>query len=241
MSVYCHWATEYDWVGSWVRTTQSSPALQLTWKGEKALAHVPLPNTARVCLRYDQNGEQTCNIFHVLCPTDPSEADLTEIATIFRDWWDAEMQGLTVSTTSLEAIEVKDMTADGEEGILFTAGLPLAGSDANVPLPNNVTFATRLNTGFTGRSRRGRSYFAGVPADALDTDKQHITSTWQTLVMGAFADLLTALVTAGFELAVASTIEDGVPRTTGLVTPISSVSVNTTLDSQRRRLPERGS
>lgn len=204
------------------------------------MPHVPIPNTARVCLRYTQNGQQTCNIFHVEGPAELTEANLIDIAEVFKAWWDASMQGLTVSTTTLDAIEVRDVSADGQEGILYTTGLPLAGTDANVPLPNNVTFATKLLTGLTGRSRRGRSYFAGVPADALATDKQHISSSWQVLVKDAFETLIPLLVTAGFEWVVASTISGGVPRTTGLTTPITGIAVNTALDSQRRRLPERG-
>jgi hypothetical protein len=170
-----------------------------------------------------------------------TEADLTEIATVFRDWWDAEMQGLTVNTTSLQAIEVIDVSADGEEGIIFTAGLPLSGSDENLANPNNVTVVTKLATGMTGRSRRGRTYHVGLPEDALAADKQHITPTWQTFLQGAFADLITALITAGFELVVASTISGGVPRTEGITTPVTSAVTNLQLDSQRRRLPGRGS
>lgn len=205
------------------------------------MPHIPIPNTARVCLRYLQEDENTCNVFHVRAPADPTEADLIEIAEVFAAWWNTDYRPLVQQFTSLQAIEVTDMSADDEEGIVYTTGLPLAGGNAGGALPNNVTICSKFNTGLTGRSRRGRSYFAGLPQGALQPDQQRITSTFQTQLQAAWADLRSSLITAGFEWVVASLYTDGAPRVTGVTTPITSATVNTALDSQRRRLPERGS
>lgn len=205
------------------------------------MAHIPVPNTMRVCLRYTQIGQQVCNVFHVRAPNDPTLADLTEVAETMVAWWNAEMKPLTHAGVTLDAVEVTDISSDDQEGIVFTTGLPLAGTHSGSSLPNNATLATKLTTGLAGRSRRGRSYFVGLPTTALETGSQTVSTTYATSLQGAFQELISALITAGFELVIASLYTNGAPRTTGIATPVENASVNRTVDSQRRRLPERGS
>lgn len=201
---------------------------------------VPTPNTVKVCLRYTQNGQQTCNVFHVDLGTDPGVIDMTAIGALFASWWIAEMKPLTQNATSLDAVEVTDISAPSAEGIVYTTGLPSAGTSGDDSMPNNSTIVTKLASGLTGRSRRGRSYFAGLGRNALNPDRQTVTSTFQGALEDAFIELRDLIIAAGFEWVVTSLISGGVPRTTGLNTPITNAVVNPTLDSQRRRLPERG-
>jgi len=56
---------------------------------------------------------------------------------------------------------------------------------------------------------------------------------------GVFIDLVDTLSTAGYELVVTSFQTGLAPRVAGVSTPVTSVGVNTTVDSQRRRLPGR--
>lgn len=192
-------------------------------------------------MRYTQAGQQVCNVFHVNAGAEPTVEILNDIAQIFFDWWDTEMQPLQHAAVTLNAIEVTDISGPDEEGIIFSAGLPLAGTHTGGSLPNNATLATKLATGLTGRSRRGRSYLVGLPQNQLETGSQTVADSYITLLQGAFADLLTALAVEGFNLAVLSLVNEGVPRTEGLLTDVTSVVTNETVDSQRRRLPERGS
>lgn len=205
------------------------------------MAHIPTPNGVKVCMRYTQSGEDVCNVFHVNANAEPTEAMLDAIAQAFFDWWSVEMRPLQHAATSLTAIEVTDISGPDEEGIIFSAGLPLAGTHSGGSLPNNVTLATKLATGLTGRSRRGRSYLVGLPDSMLETGSQTVADSYITLLQGAFADLLTALAVEGFNLAVLSLISGGVPRTEGVLTDVTSVVTNDVVDSQRRRLPGRGS
>lgn len=192
-------------------------------------------------MRYNQTGQEVCNVFHVNAGAEPTVEMLGDIAQIFFDWWDTEMKPLQHAGVTLQAIEVTDISGPDEEGIVFSAGLPLAGSHSGGSLPNNVTLATKLATGLTGRSRRGRSYLVGLPLTQLETGSQTVADSYITLLQGAFADLLTALAVEGFNLAVLSLVSGGVPRTEGLLTDVTSVVTNDVVDSQRRRLPGRGS
>lgn len=204
------------------------------------MAHVPTPNTVKACLRYVQNGQNTCNVFHFDVGTEPTEALLRDVADMLTNWWVTEMADLTHGGTSLQAVEVVDVSADNQEGIVSTAGLPVSGTHTGTALPNNVTVCVKCATGFTGRTRRGRKYVAGLEREQAQADGQTLTEVARQAFEDAFRALVTDAATAGFTWVINSIMEDGVPRLVGLNTPVTDISVNGTLDSQRRRLPERG-
>lgn len=208
---------------------------------KKALAFIPALNCIKVCMRYTQNGENTCNVFYVDMGNEPTVATMTTVAEVFKGWWLDFMQDFTNVATSLQAIEVTDVSSESDDGIIYTTGLPQAGLANGGPLPNHVTVATKLLSGFTGRSRRGRKYMVGMDNSHITADKQHIGALLQTGLQTAYTELIDLLVTEGVNWVIASFISNGVPRSEALVTNVASVVTNLVIDSQRRRLPERGS
>lgn len=207
---------------------------------KNAMAFVPTPNTVKVCLRYLQNGQNTCNIFHVDCGEEPTPTLLNTVAAVFFNWWNVT-QKLNINTaTSLQAIEVTDVSSPSDDGIVYTTDLPMAGTLGGDPMPNNVTVAVKKATGFTGRSRRGRTYIAGLSESSLASGRQSITSTAQSAFQDSFALLRDQLLAAGFTWVVNSLVTGGAPRTEGLNTAITDIFVDVVLDAMRRRLPGRG-
>lgn len=204
------------------------------------MAFVPTPNTVKACLRYIQNGQNTCNVFHFDIGHEPTEGDLRDVADMVSTWWQGLLRPLIHPGTSLVAVEVWDVSAENQEGIVSTTGLPVAGAGTGNALPNNATVCVKCATGFTGRTRRGRKYVAGLQHEQLNSDRQTLQSTVWAAIEDAFRELITDAATAGFTWVINSIIEDGVPRLAGLNTPVTDISVNRVLDSQRRRLPERG-
>ena len=201
---------------------------------------IPTPNGIKVCLRFTKAGQQVCNVFHVMGPSSVTVTDLETIAGIFVSAWNDHMKAVTTPDVSLDAVEVVDISTAGGLGIEYTTGLPLTGTSSGNPTPNNVTVATKLLTGRTGRSYRGRSYAVGLSTNNLGTNAQTITSAMATVLSSFFAELITNLATSDFPLAVLSLFTGGAPRTSGVLTEVNGTSTNLTLDSQRRRLPERG-
>jgi hypothetical protein len=207
---------------------------------------IPLPNGIKVCLRYKQADQNTCNVFYVTTASAVTDTLLDTIGTAVKNWWIANMKPGTTTNTSLEAIELTDWSTAGGLGIEYTTGLPSFGTDASAALPNNATLAVKLGTGLTGRSNRGRQYVTGIGSGSLAGDKNHISTAAQTAFKAAYDALISDMVSAGVELVIASffhgvdSLHKPIPRTTGVSHPVASVSVNTAMDSQRRRLPERG-
>lgn len=202
---------------------------------------IPLtPNTVKVCMNFLQNGELTCQVYHVDVNTNPTTSILTNVATVFRDWFQNWQDGTVNDETDLQTITVTDVSEVDGEGIEFSDGLPLSGTAEGNPLPNNCTVVTKLATGFTGRSRRGRKYAVGLADIHVNADAQTITTVFQAALNAIFEELIDAMVSEGWKLVVNSLVSGGAPRTTGLNTEILSASTDLTLDSQRRRLPGRG-
>lgn len=205
------------------------------------MAFIPLPGGIKICYRFTKAGQNCCNVFHATTDVPVDEALLESIGNEAKQAWVDTLAGYTSGDVSLQAIEIQDISTPGGIGIEYTTGLPLTGTPGLTASPNNVTVATKLTTGRTGRSQRGRFYFVGLSPTYTETDKQHILPVMQAQ-LALFVDaLIDNLASAAVELVVASFFSGGAPRTEGVATPVLGGSANLTLDSQRRRLPERGS
>lgn len=203
------------------------------------MAFIPLPLTAEVVLRYSWQNQQVANVFHVRSNAGWTAENLVLLGQTFVTWWDDAMRPLVSNTVTLNEVVCTDFSVEDGRGVIVTDGLPLTGALTEESVPNNVSLAVKWTTGFTGRSFRGRSYHVGltiaqVTANAVDsTPLAAITAAWTLL--------RTRMIAADYELVVASRQFNNAPRTVGVVTPIIGTSVDSTLDSQRRRLPGRGS
>lgn len=204
------------------------------------MAHIPIANCVRVCVRMLQNGQESCNVYHVDVGVNPNFSILQAVAVVFQAWVENSLRTAMHPSTSVTAIEVTDAFEEDGEGIVYTAGLPLAGTQAGNPMPNNVSVAIKLLSGFTGRSRRGRKFFAGLSDSVVTADGQQVTSTFANALEVIFTNLLDEIATAGFTWVIASLFTNGAPRAAGVVTPIVSVLADTFLDSMRKRLSTQG-
>lgn len=206
-----------------------------------------VPDGIRVTMKFRDASQQVRNVFYVKANVAIDEALLSTVAEVFKDSWNSNLQGYTSQLLFLDAVEAVDASVVGGTGIEFTTGLPIQGNSTLGGVPNNVTVATKLSTGRVGRSYRGRSYMNGIPQVHITSDQQHIDATLVTQLGLFFETIMTDLALSSCALCVAS-LYSGVdadhkpiPRAAGILTEVISTSTNTTLDSQRRRLPERGS
>ena len=208
---------------------------------------IPVPGGVKVTMKYTKAGQLCANVFWVEVPSSPTPADLDAIGGTFKAAWQTHLFGYTSGDVTLTSIEVVDASVVGGLGIEYVTGLPLTGTPGLDGTPNNVTIATKLVTGRTGRSYRGRFYFIGVSPTYLEADQQHIQAVFSTHLVDFVLKLISDLQLLSFSLSVAS-LYSGVdadhkpiPRAAGVLTSVTNAVVNATLDSQRRRLPERGS
>ena len=92
-----------------------------------------------------------------------------------------------------------------------------------------------------GRSFRGRNYVVGVPQDQV-VDINHVQSSYAAAWIDTYSELLEGTFEEGQQWVIVSRFEDGSPRETGIASEVLTVTVvDDVIDSQRRRLPGRGS
>jgi hypothetical protein len=163
---------------------------------------------------------------------------MTTIASTFKTWWSAHQVAQQPTSNQLIKIDVTDLSDQFAPGIEYVTGLPLAGANGVLAAPMNVTVAIKWLTGSRGRSFRGRTYHCQLRTD------MYVGSTINpgdvTGLATNYAFLLSAVQTAGWQLAVTSYRHNNVARLTALTTFITGLSIDSTIDSQRRRLPGRG-
>jgi hypothetical protein len=174
-----------------------------------------------------------------------------------------QFQHLTSNKCTMDGVDwvysVVPSVGPLHEGSDSGATTPFAGLLTGDPFPTNVTIACKLGTGLGGRANHGRLYYVGLTNDQVDSPN------FSNLKPGSVTDLNAALGAfradanvedvddagngEGSTLAVISFIEPGSssggsagilrnPATASFV--VSFALHDSILDSQRRRLPGRG-
>lgn len=210
------------------------------------MGFIPALNCARVTVIMTLHGSQVENVYHVNRGDPWDVADLTDLANVFITWMNDTYAPIVSADLQFERVQARDLTTEEAPGV-EVAFPALSGGDIALGggLPGNVTLAVKHITGLTGRSRRGRSFIAGIPNGVLVGN--HVNDGFQGAVQDAYTTLIGDIATAGFGWVVAS-FYHGVapltgrpePRLTALMTPIIGVTVDPNLDSMRRRLTGRG-
>lgn len=205
---------------------------------EDAMAFVPFVNTVKAELIYRQDGQTMENVLHYRSLVTPAVEDMELLAQVLVETWDAFIQPLVAPAVQLVMVRVTSLVSDYAPVVEYVTGLPLAGTLAGTAAPNNVTVVIKFSTLARGRSFRGRLYHVGLTSNSFTNNT--LQSAYRTSLQVAWAAFQDLGTDQDWRLVVASRVSGGVPRTEGVTTMVSGVSVNPTLDSQRRRLPERG-
>src|SRR5687767_8054720 len=205
------------------------------------MAFIPVPNTARFEVIFNSLDQIVENVYHVEKATPWSAANLETMANAIVAWWKAEMAPLVPSSVSLMRVDSRDLTVEAAPFHSAPCLVDCEGTLADAQEPNNVTVAVKWTGGLTGRSQRGRTYHIGLTSGQVTGNSVDILDG--ASILAAYNELKASIAAAliGAKLVIVSYITGGVPRTTGQTTDVTSASLDLTIDSQRRRLPGRGS
>lgn len=203
---------------------------------------VPAPNIVQAELIYSFGGQITENVLHYEPDGALTDDLMAELADELISLWGTNVAPLVANDLSLTTLRVTDLTTQFSNGFDVTTGLPISGGLASLsdePVPANVALAVKKNTAFRGRSRQGRIYHMGL------TNDQVLFSTVDATTISSLVTAYTSMLgfsTAGatWEMVVLSRFENNVERTQALATEVTFLSADSTVDSQRRRLPGRG-
>lgn len=199
------------------------------------MAFVPIPQTVSAEFIFNYYGVISEYVlwFHCADPLDEDNAE--DLAAALKAWWVTNMRVWAVPSLSLVQIRITDQEDQHGFVVNYGTGLPSAGSDTGDGMPGNVALVMTKRTNHRGRSYRGRIYTFGFAEDQVagNTVSPTITSAFTT----AF-NLLQSLDVGGvvWVHVVVSRVEAGDPREIGMYTPVTSITTDGQVDSQRRRL-----
>ena len=198
---------------------------------------VAVPATVKASFFYTLSGQPAMNRIHIsVAPTLPTAGDCATIAAALASWWLGNCQALVPATMLLRAVEAVSIAEANGPQATFSAGLPAAGTHNSPALPNNVSLAVSLRSGLTGRSARGRWFWAGLTEDQVTENL--VGAGPAADIVAAIDNLLSTIAGLSAFPAIVSYVANGVPRPGGPVKFFISdaLLVDDVVDSQRGRL-----
>lgn len=198
---------------------------------------VPAPGVVSYELRGNLLGQEVENVMYVQQPT--GAAQVAAVAAAIESWIENTWSDLWSQDTEWDEIYATVLTTDTSPAYSFPISPTIPGQVASPSLPGNVSFCFSARTDARGRSSRGRLYAFGLAESTV------VGNTFDAaFISGGLAALMALRSTlSGLEATpvVVSRISGGAPRVTALVRPIITwAAVDSTVDSQRRRLAGRG-
>lgn len=204
------------------------------------MAFVPVTFAVQAEFRYTQSGEQTENTLYFLYVSDPSITDMNTLASSLYTWWGTNLKPIINTLTMLRQIYLTNLTSNVSPTVTYVPSSGNVGTATGSVLPNNACLAIAFLTNGRGRSSRGRNYSVGMVEPQLGAGGQTASASYISDLEDAY-NVLPAALPPDWEWVAVSRYTNNAPRTIGLAQPIIAASVrDTALDSQRRRLPGRG-
>lgn len=202
--------------------------------------YVPVENVMQANLRFTVDGQQCENVLNFEYPRGEFSTSASQVGNRIETVLWAQLRDFIAVGCEFREVYFVDLSTQDGPVQTYDITLNPLGAVNTEAVPNNVTFCVTHRTQSRGRSFRGRSYVVGLAeGNVLNSRLGPIAVAG---IVAAFEDLRAAVQGDGLPMVVVSRVANGVPRTTGVATPITEcVSVDNVVDSQRRRLPGRGS
>lgn len=201
--------------------------------------YIPFANCAEVLMQ-GVLASQTVMLTNGVQKASPfGGSDLTDIATIFNNWYHDFLRGLLSNSIVFATIKVTDLTTESSPVVIMDVTAPQAGAVGTGPVVNNTALVVSFSTSSRGRSYRGRNYIPGVPTADLSTYTA-FDATAAAAFSAAYVLLGSALGSAGFNHVVLSRRNLGAWRSVGVATRINGYTAKLPIGTQRRRVTGHG-
>lgn len=200
---------------------------------------IPVANVLQANVRFSLDGQQIENVLNFAYPAgDFSDSADVVWGILDINWWDALRETLSTDIVNVETYMVDLTSASGPTATYIAFSNP-AGEVPVGAIPNNSALCVTHRTLARGRSFRGRSYISALPESIVTGSR--VAGGNALVVSDAFNAMRVAASAAGTPFVIVSRYSGGLPRVAGVATPVSvSLVIDNVLDSQRRRLPGRG-
>lgn len=203
------------------------------------MAFVPVPNTAMFELRYTLFDQQIENTLWFEEALPWNAGTIATQCEVLHDWVVSDLFPTLSVDLILREVFGTSMESDTAPTGSFVPAAPPAGDVPSNSEAGNVAFGITFRTGNRGRSFRGRNYVPGIPQN--NRSGNQVVPTFATTIQTAYQQLTGLIPEMLGTWVVVSRFSGGVPRVTGVTTPVVQAAFHDlNLDSQRRRLTGRG-
>jgi hypothetical protein len=205
------------------------------------MAFILCPGVAEVVLKQTLRSEQVINVVHFASHSGGAPwtgAQLLTLANEVKTNWGNALGIKGVTSTELTLVDVVATSLETDAGPQATSTVaPVTGTGTGGAIANNMALTATLRTASIGRSYRGRIYIGGINASNGGADINHVSGTFAGLTAAAVTYTFGHTITLG-TFCVLSRYHDKAPRAQGASNDVLTVTVNTRLDTQRRRMPK---
>jgi hypothetical protein len=200
------------------------------------MAFIPVPTAAEVVIESTLLGQPVINVlnFKLNAGGNYTTATLTSLANIFLITFPATMGANFSDQLDLVEVRATDLSSASGPVVSLSPATPAYGVLTSPPLPGMVAVVITHRTASRGRSFRGRTYFGGLVEE--DVTGNNVVAGRIASLLSNWAAVLSEAEAEGHQFGIVSRYTNNAPRTTGIITPVTSSAFrNTTVDSQRRR------
>lgn len=199
---------------------------------------IDLSRTVRMTVEGRLFGQQIINIFHYHAPTDVT-FDADSLLVAWRNEVMPDMLACVSNNYSIIKLSYRTLLNPVAQGELVVTASN-TGQLGDGAMPTTVAGIISWRTGFAGRSRRGRTYLAGIPEDRINASLVTAQEIGNITTFAANA-IQVASGTSGWQLQVVSDPSGQLPALGPYASPVparadvTSFLVREVPGTQRRR------
>ena len=203
--------------------------------------HRPPPNNPRVAkaiMSYTSDTRLFQNILHFSAGSPWTAVQLDTLATDIIAWWNTFYKVRMSSDVALSLVQTRKLDPSNPLGVDKPVIPPIPGQQGSSSTPSNATVTMSFRTGLAGRRFRGRIYVPGIVATDVSTVDQINSALGNSLLLAGL-QLISGAITYGFPTVFHA--PNVTPSTfDNTFNDITTIVIETLLDSMRSRLPGRG-
>lgn len=199
----------------------------------------PATNCAEIVIAGDKGGQQIVTTFYGQKVGGYTSDDIQDLADAVDGWMG--LDGLSLFPDQYLYIETRVRGMSDALDFFASANANSgAGQNTGASKPNNVAFAVSRRSIFTGRGARGRIFL--LPTEDWLSDENHVDAAQAEAIVTVLNGFKTVLDGVGFEEVILHRKVGSSWLSEATKHPVITYAVaDLSLDSQRRRLPGRGS
>jgi len=203
------------------------------------MAFQPAPGIVEAEFRMVWDSQRVENVLHFASGQSDDPAAIETLAQDLRVSWQTNMLPLQSNLVTLNSVYVRSLDSAIAPAYESFPANAQSGDVTNPSLPNNVSWTVKFTTGLTGRSGRGRNYVIGLCEAQVTANllSQAQADAW----VDAYNALFATAAADGWQPVVLSRVQAGVRLANAVGYAITGLGYSDrVVDSQRRRLPTRG-